>query len=236
MPINIDIEDVRKLDKKIAEKDWTGNKKSVFIQLGANGHAEGERGEHDFYATNQHDFRRFLLALKRDGLLKEVLKQPIWEPCCGVNHLAEVLEKLKAKVVTSDLVDRRDWEVWKPITSNFYVCDFLNDDPPFEEFNTILTNPPFKYISEMVERGMELLQKDQWLVFLARIQFLEGKQRYAMFQRYPYRYVYSYTGRANCTKNAMEDQGWTSAAHYCWILWNKSDEGKKLDPILRFIP
>ena len=30
-------------------KDWTGNKKSTFVTLGASNHSEGEREVNDFY-------------------------------------------------------------------------------------------------------------------------------------------------------------------------------------------
>ena len=33
------------------EKDWTGNKASVFSQLGAVNYRSAEREAHDFYAT-----------------------------------------------------------------------------------------------------------------------------------------------------------------------------------------
>ena len=33
-------------------KDWTGNNKSAFKQLGASTHCDEKREEHDFYATD----------------------------------------------------------------------------------------------------------------------------------------------------------------------------------------
>ena len=33
------------------KKDWTGNTHSVMVTLGASAHAQNEREEHDFYAT-----------------------------------------------------------------------------------------------------------------------------------------------------------------------------------------
>lgn len=33
-------------------KDWTGNSKSTFSQLGSSAHSENERETHDFYATD----------------------------------------------------------------------------------------------------------------------------------------------------------------------------------------
>lgn len=33
-------------------KDWTGNKKSTFVTLGANNHCHHERENNDYYATD----------------------------------------------------------------------------------------------------------------------------------------------------------------------------------------
>ena len=35
-----------------SDKDWTGNKNSIFKTLGASSHTEKEREENDFYATD----------------------------------------------------------------------------------------------------------------------------------------------------------------------------------------
>lgn len=32
-------------------KDWTGNKKTTFVTLGASNHTDHDRAEHDYYAT-----------------------------------------------------------------------------------------------------------------------------------------------------------------------------------------
>ena len=33
-------------------KDWTGNRKSMFVTLGASNHTDKERESNDFYATD----------------------------------------------------------------------------------------------------------------------------------------------------------------------------------------
>ena len=41
-------------------KDWIGNKKSTFVQLGASNHSEKEREKRDFYATDPKALEIFL--------------------------------------------------------------------------------------------------------------------------------------------------------------------------------
>ena len=50
-------------------KDWIGNKKATFAQLGASNHSESEREENDFYSTDPNSLKIFLNALKRDGFI-----------------------------------------------------------------------------------------------------------------------------------------------------------------------
>ena len=45
-------------------KDWTGNKKTTFVTLGASNHSDKEREIDDFYATDPHALEIFLEKLK----------------------------------------------------------------------------------------------------------------------------------------------------------------------------
>ena len=69
-------------------KDWTGNKSTTFVQLGASNHSSKEREINDFYATDPYSLKIFLEALKRDNI---ELHKKIWECACGQGHLSEVL-------------------------------------------------------------------------------------------------------------------------------------------------
>ena len=69
-------------------KDWTGNSKTTFVQLGASSHSEGERETNDYYATDPNTLIIFLEKLKKD---KIELNKNIWECACGGGHLSQVL-------------------------------------------------------------------------------------------------------------------------------------------------
>ena len=69
-------------------KDWTGNSKTTFVQLGSSSHSEGERETNDYYATDPNTLKIFMEALKRDDLK---LNQNIWECACGEGHLSKIL-------------------------------------------------------------------------------------------------------------------------------------------------
>ena len=69
-------------------KDWTGNSKTTFVQLGASSHSDVERENNDYYATDPNTLKIFLKALTRDNLKINI---NVWECACGEGHLSEVL-------------------------------------------------------------------------------------------------------------------------------------------------
>jgi hypothetical protein len=199
-------------------KDWTGNKKTTFVQLGASNHSEGERETNDFYSTDPHTLEIFLEALKRDGI---ELHTNIWEPACGMGHLSEVLKSKGYNVYSSDLIDRG----YGVSNINFLECtDSLTYD--------ILTNPPYKYAQEFVEHALEISYSGAYVVMLLKIQFLEGKARRKLFDKYPPKYVYVNSERQTCYINGDMSKKMSSASCYCWFVWEKGFTG---DPVIKWI-
>ena len=79
-------------------KDWTGNRKSTFVTLGASNHTDKERESNDFYATD---------PIAIDKLVKVIqLPRKIWECACGTGCLSDRLKDFGHDVVSTDLVDR----------------------------------------------------------------------------------------------------------------------------------
>ena len=96
------------------EKDWTGNKRTVFSILGASNHSETDRQTEDFYATDC----RAIDALKS----KVDLPHFILEPACGRGDLSERLKAMGHEVWSYDVVDRGYGEV-----QNFFELLTLPD-------------------------------------------------------------------------------------------------------------
>ena len=62
-------------------KDWTGNRNSIYTTLGASNHSDMERQSHDYYATEPK---------ATELLLEEETFAPvIWECACGEGHMAK---------------------------------------------------------------------------------------------------------------------------------------------------
>lgn len=204
-------------------KDWTGNSRSYASTLGARNFALEEREEHDYYATDPNSLKVFLVRLEEDNIK---LNHYIWECACGEGHLSKVLEEVGYNVYSTDLVNR-----------NYGISgiDFLNQTKTWS--GDILTNPPYKYAKEFVEKAMELLKDGNKLIMFLKLQFLEGQKRKKMFEKFPPIYIYVFSTRQRCAMNGdfskYTNNGEThGAVAYCWYIWEKGFTG---EPVIRWI-
>lgn len=96
--------------------------------------------------------------------------RPVWDPCCGEGHMAEVLREYFKVVHASDVFD---------YGRGYAVADFLDpatdystDDRPIE---LIAMNPPFNAAVEFALRALTLAPV---VAILARTSWLEGEARF----------------------------------------------------------
>lgn len=196
-------------------KDWTGDRNSIFKTLGASNHSEHERQQEDFYATH---------PIAAEWLLKlEHFNQNIWEPACGEKHLSRVFEDAGYNVRSSDLIDRCGNE----------TLDFLSDDVVTWN-GDIITNPPYKFAVEFINKALSIIPNGNKVAMFLKVQFLEGKSRKELFEKFPPHVVYISSSRIMCAKNGdfqALQQGGGSAVAYAWFLWEK---GYKGDTIIKW--
>ena len=202
-------------------KDWSGNENSVFKTLGASSHTDEEREQNDYYAT-QPKAVRILLD-------NEVFSGLVWEPACGGGHVSDVLKECGYAVRSSDLIDRG-----YPETE---VIDFLAISG-YENTNDIITNPPYKYAKEFVEKSLEISKHGTKIAMFLKLQFLEGQARKELFLTNPPKVVYVSSSRLGCAKNGDFKVGKNgdlmieSAVAYAWFVWEKGFEG---DTVIKWV-
>ena len=194
-------------------KDWTGNTRSTFATLGASSHADHAREVNDYYAT---DPKAAELLLDVEPELSD-----IWEPACGAGHLAKVFAQYNRLAAASDLIDRG---YGKP-NVDFLQCSSRHN-------GDIVTNPPFRYALEFVQKAIELIPDGRKVAMFLRIQFLEGKARRKFFDEYPPQTVYIFTSRIKCAMNGDFEATKGSAALYACFVWEK---GWKGETVVRWI-
>ena len=147
-------------------KDWTGNRKSTFVTLGASNHTDGERESNDFYATDPVAVDKLVGAMS--------LPEKIWECACGTGCLSERLKAFGHDVVSTDLVDR----------GYGGVRDFLETTELPNGCTCILTNPPYKYALQFIKHSLDLLSDGGLCVMFLKTTFLEGQRRYFDIRAY----------------------------------------------------
>lgn len=183
---------------------------NTFITLGANNHTDVTREKDDFYATPP-------LAVKE--LMKlETFDKNIWEPCCGMNHITNVLKDNNYNVKTSDIIDRVN-------DGSVEIIDFLNYN---EKYNgDIITNPPYKLATEFVYKSIETITYGHKVAMFLKLTFLETKKRYELFKKYPPKVIYVASMRFGCSQTGEfnTDGNTGSAIAYCWYIWEKGYNG-----------
>lgn len=205
-------------------KDWKGTGRALFVCNGAKGHALDDREVNDYYATSP-EAGELLLEL-------EPQLNNIWENACGEGHLAETFRKAGKLKAVSDLIDRgyHPEDVMKS-----FGKDFLKVTKVWK--GDIVTNPPYASSLDWVQHSLDLLEEGRYLALFMKITFLEGKSRKQFFQDNPPIRVWVSSSRIPCAKNGqftefkknskgeLVETKVSSAACYCWYIWQKGYKG-----------
>lgn len=194
-------------------KDWTGGRASVFKTIGASNHTEYDRQREDYYAT-EPAATEWLCRLEHfDG--------PILEPSCGEGHISRALIAAGYEVESRDLIDRG---------YGTGGCDFLAIDNQEWQGN-IVTNPPYKYAQEFVEKALQIIPDGKKVAMFLKLTFLEGKSRRELFRYAPPQTVYVSSSRLKCAMNGDFDATPGSSVAYAWFVWQKGWRG---DPVIKW--
>lgn len=195
--------------------DWTGDTNAVFKTLGASSHGNNERVSHDYYATHPIAVEKLLEV--------ETFDHHIWEPACGEGHISKVLEAHGYDVSSSDLIYRGYGDA-EPY-------DFLKHDDYLYDMD-IVTNPPYKYALEFVDKALNSISEGQKVAMLLRIQFLETRKHCEFFKENPPKKVWIFADRISCAPNGdfsevynADTNKFKSALCHAWFIWTKGYKG-----------
>lgn len=200
------------------DKNYMGNKKSVYVTLGASSHTDKPREPNDFYATEPKAVTKLFDYFRTHPNAFPAMSQHpvVWECACGNGILAEELLRQGCAVVCTDIVNRG---------YNAQIRDFLDAPLIDENITAIITNPPYKYATEFVLHALDILPVGGLCIMLMRIQFLECRKRYEkIFKCYKPTLVLQFVDRILCAKNAQFDEmraAGGSAVAFAWFIWRK---------------
>ncbi len=143
------------------------------------------------------------------------------EPACGAGHMSEVLADYFHSVASSDVHDYG----FGVIKDFFHYSDTAN------QFDWLITNPPFRLAEEFVLKGLSITKVG--VAILARTVFLESSGRYrAIFSVKPPSKFAQFVERVPMVRGRL-DKSATTATGYCWLVWDKRISGS---PELVWIP
>lgn len=162
-----------------------------------------KRAPEDYYITPDIATIELLKREKFDGAG--------WEPACGNGAIS----KFFPEIASSDI--RFDNIAGEP------GIDFLTTN---KMVDFIVTNPPFKLILPFIQHSLECANK---VAIFARIQLLEGKERYNFFKQNPPIRIYVFSNRVNCSTGNITGTG---IMCFCWFIWEKGFTGQ---PVLDWI-
>ena len=190
----------------------SGSRYSLKAINGASVNGDTIRQREDLYCTPPYAVE-LLLNL-------EEFDRNIWECAAGFSHIADVFTSKGYNVRQSDIIVRKE---------GIEELDFLAIDN-IEPWNgDIVTNPPYKYAREFVEKAMSLIPEGRKVAMLLKLTFLEGKDRRSLFKIYPPKVVYVSTSRIACGKEGVFAN--ESAVCYAWFIWEKGFNG---NPIIKW--
>lgn len=182
----------------------TGYKKTCRI-IGAHNLSKEDRQTEDYYATDP-------MAIK---LLMEIenLNKNVWECACGEGHLAKPLIKAGYNVKATDLIDRG---------YGIGGIDFLKQTECFD--GDIVTNPPYKHAEDFIIKGLSLIPENHKLCLFMKLQFLEGKKRKKLFEKYPPKKIWVSSSRIKHGINGDFSRS-NSMMATAWYIWEKGYTG-----------
>jgi hypothetical protein len=202
--------------KIVLGKDWTGGSSMLKTNTRI---ISMKDADEDFYATHPDSIVYFLKQLEKDGV---ELPKNAWENAVGQGHISMVLEKAGFTVFRSDIKNRG---------ANDETIDFLNQNLHKNEYDLIITNPPYKYALEFCIKSLEYVKENGWVCMFLPFTFLEGKKRFSFFKKFPPKYIYLYVDRQGCGLGGGDFAN-TGARAYCFLMWR---QGEISEPILKWI-
>lgn len=165
-------------------------------------------GRPDAENRDPRDFYRTPMWATEALLAREKFKGKVWEPACGDGTMSLVMKKYGLNVFSSDLIDRG---------YGVSGVDFLK--PQSRRFDHIITNPPFKLITEFAVVALQIARCK--VAMIGRLLWLEGKARQKFFKNSPLARVYVFServdiSRSDHTPRADGKGGMTAFAWYVW--------------------
>ncbi len=167
------------------------------------------RHKSDYYVTPIDKIVDFIKAFeKAEGrLIGKIL-----DPCSGGDpkNLMSYPEALKQYGYCDiDTLDIREDSLADT------KADYLTHDCK-DKYNIIITNPPFNLAREIIEKALDDVKEDGYVIMLLRLNFFGSKARRDMWEKQMPKYSFVHSKRLSFT-----DDGKTDSIEYQHLVWQK---------------
>lgn len=178
----------------------------------------------EFFPTPPWATRALMVYAIGDGI---DVAESVWEPCCGLRHMSDVLGEQFAEVRASD-VFRYPMETNLAAPIEVEQFDFLDEVAiaAAPAVDWIVTNPPFSKAAKMLDHA--LLKARLGVAFLLRMQWLEGETRFreVFCDRGP-TIVLPFVERVPMCEGGLDPEG-STATMYAWFVWLRNPEARDM--------
>lgn len=166
----------------------------------------------DFYVTPITDIVQFLQEMNRQ--IEVDMSGCILDPAAGgsrtdktMSYPAAIAQTYSVPIEHIHTIDIREDSLADT------KCDYLTTKLNYKP-DVIITNPPFRYALEFVQKALEDVKDGGYVIMLLRLNFLETKARKAFFDDYMPEYIFVHHKRMSFTADGKTDS--VAYAHYVW--------------------
>ena len=173
-----------------------------------------ERDKHiaDYYVTPVKKIEEFLFKFNEyeDIFNKDII---ILDPCAGGDEINEMsyplaLNKFNSNLIIDTLDIRSD-------SRAKVKGDFLETNTK-GKYDVIITNPPFNISLDIINKALDDVKDDGFVIMLLRLNYFGGKVRRNLWENHMPKYCFVHNKRIGFLNN-----GKTDSIEYCHMVWQK---------------
>lgn len=172
-----------------------------------------ETRKHDFYATPEISIRTLFNEFSLD--LSNI--HVALEPSAGNGAISKVLKELYPTINLDQIEIREEEKNVLEQYGNVFIEDFLSYNSN-KKYDLIITNPPFTYAKEFIEKSFELSHENTIIIMLLRLNYLGSQKRHDFWKKHLPDQQHTLSSRPSFTGSG------TDATEYAWFVWGTKEK------------
>ena len=163
----------------------------------------------DYYITPVNKIEDFLKEFIK---YEKLTDDKILDPCAGGDNLHPMSYPTAIQNILHMNVDTID--IREDSLANLKM-DYLNYNVK-DKYNIIITNPPFVLAKEIINKALDDVKENGFVIMLLRLNYLGSKDRKILWDKQLAKYIFVHHRRISFT-----DDGRTDSIEYAHFVWQK---------------